>query len=427
MSVFQVAAVLVSLAAALAYLNERFVHLPSTIGLMLIALLLSLGTIAAGSLGFMGAEQLARSVLEQVDFSQTLMHGMLSFLLFAAALHVNLDDLASRRWVILSLATLGVVVSTFLVGTATWLIFEFLGLPMPFVYCLLFGAVISPTDPIAVLGILRTARVSKLLEIKIVGESLFNDGVAVVLFVVLVRLAAGDGQLGPDEIAWLFVEEAVGGILYGLAIGAVAFYLIKTVQNRQVEVLVTLAVVMGGYFLATLLDVSGPIAMVVAGLLIGNHGRYLAMSAETRHYLDVFWELIDGMLNAILFVLIGMEVLVLSFRLEYFAAAALAIPMVVLARFLGIGLLVGPLRSVRRYSPGVVPALTWAGIRGGVSVALALSLPPDPYRAPILAVTYCVVVFSILVQGLTLGPFIVWLRERHERKQAAARPAPETK
>jgi len=411
--ILNLTAVLIVVSAGLAYLNERFVHLPSTIGLMLIALGMSLAIILVGSLGLGGMELWARHILAQIDFSDALMHGMLSFLLFAGALHVNLGDLASRGWTIASLATLGVALSTFVVGGISWLLFDWLGLEVPLLYCLVFGALISPTDPIAVMGILKTAGAPHSLSTTIVGESLFNDGIAVVLFVVLVSLAGGEATLSSGEIGLLFLEEAGGGVALGLVAGALAYYMVKTVDSYQVAVLITLALVMGGHLLATLLHVSGPLAMVAAGLLMGNHGRLLAMSADTRHYLDIFWEVIDEILNTVLFVLIGLEVLVLSFRAEYLVAAVLAIPLVLFARFFAVGLLVGVLRSLRSFAPGVVDIVTWGGIRGGVSVALALSLPEGPQRELILVVTYCVVVFSILAQGLTLGGLVKW-RVRRE-------------
>lgn len=413
MEILNLTAVLIVVSAGLAYLNERFVHLPSTIGLMLIALGMSLAIILVGSLGLGGMELWARHILAQIDFSDALMHGMLSFLLFAGALHVNLGDLASRGWTIASLATLGVALSTFVVGGISWLLFDWLGLEVPLLYCLVFGALISPTDPIAVMGILKTAGAPHSLSTTIVGESLFNDGIAVVLFVVLVSLAGGEATLSSGEIGLLFLEEAGGGVALGLVAGALAYYMVKTVDSYQVAVLITLALVMGGHLLATLLHVSGPLAMVAAGLLMGNHGRLLAMSADTRHYLDIFWEVIDEILNTVLFVLIGLEVLVLSFRAEYLVAAVLAIPLVLFARFFAVGLLVGVLRSLRSFAPGVVDIVTWGGIRGGVSVALALSLPEGPQRELILVVTYCVVVFSILAQGLTLGGLVKW-RVRRE-------------
>jgi CPA1 family monovalent cation:H+ antiporter len=405
MEALNLAALLISLAAVFAWINHRFIRLPSTIGLMLIALVLSLVLVAAGMLGFGSLEHKAEALLAGIDFNTTLLHGMLSFLLFAGALHVNLADLAKQKWVIVALASVGVLISTALVGGLTWLVFAAIGLNLPFIYCLVFGALISPTDPIAVLGLLKTTGAPKTLETKITGESLFNDGIGVVVFLVLLGIATRGDTTG-SEVVILFVEEAVGGVLFGLVTGGIAYGMLKKVDNYQVEVLITLALVMGGYALASTIHVSGPIAVVVAGLLIGNQGRLLAMSDTTREHLDNFWELLDEILNAVLFVLIGLELLVLSFSGEYLLAAALAIPIVLFARLVSVGLPIGLMRKSREFSPWVVTLMTWGGLRGGISVALALSLPAGPERDLILAVTYVLVVFSILVQGLTLGPLL---------------------
>ncbi len=327
---------------------------------------------------------------------------MLSFLLFAGALHINLNDLAERKWSIGSLASVGVLLSTFLVGSAAWWLLGALGIGMPYLYCLLFGALISPTDPIAVLGLLKTAGAPKSLETKIAGESLFNDGVGIVVFLALLEVASGHHAVNAGEVTLLFVQEVVGGALFGLGLGYVAYRMLKSVDNYQVEVLITLALVFGGYALANSLHLSGPIAIVLAGLLIGNHGRAFGMSETTRHHLDVFWELIDEILNAVLFVLIGLEVMVLTFTRAHLVAGLLLIPIVLGARFVGVGIPITVLRLFRSFTPGAVRILTWGGLRGGISVALALSLPAGPERETILTVTYILVVFSIVVQGLTL-------------------------
>jgi CPA1 family monovalent cation:H+ antiporter len=406
MGIFDVTAVLVTIAAIFSYINYRYIKLPAAIGLMFIALAMSLGLIALAKLGFPGLELAVERFVLRIDFNETLMHGMLSFLLFAGALHVNLNDLAQQKWVIAILATVGTISSTFLVGAMFWLLASALELPVPFIYCLLFGTLISPTDPIAVLGILKSAGAPKSLETKITGESLFNDGVGVVLFIVVLKIATGSEELSTPDIALLFVEEAIGGVVVGLILGAVAYWMLSRVDNYSVEVLITLALVMGGYSLALAIHTSGPIAMVVAGLLIGNHGRRLAMSERTRGHLDTFWELIDEILNTVLFLLIGLEVLILAFSGKIAIAALLAIPMVLLARLVCVGAPIRLLALRRTFSPGAVRILTWGGLRGGISVALALSIPPGPERDVILPVTYTVVVFSILVQGLTLGRVI---------------------
>jgi len=406
MGIFDVTAILVSIAAAFSFINYRFIELPAAIGLMLIALVMSLGLIALAKLGYPGLEQAADHFVRGIDFNEALMHGMLSFLLFAGALHVNLNDLAEQKWVIIILATVGTISSTIVVGMLFWVPAHLLGLPLPFIYCLLFGALISPTDPIAVLGILKSAGAPKSLETKITGESLFNDGVGVVLFIVVLRVAIGEQALSPEHIALFFMKEAVGGIVFGLLLGGTAYWMLSHVDNYSVEVLITLALVMGGYSLALAIHTSAPIAMVVAGLLIGNHGRRLAMSERTREHLDTFWELIDEILNTVLFVLIGLEVLLLAFSQKIAMLAVLAIPIVLLARFVCVGVPIRLMAIRRAFSPGAVKILTWGGLRGGISVALALSIPIGPERDIILPVTYTVVVFSILVQGLTLGRLI---------------------
>jgi len=325
MKLFNIIAVLITLSAAFSYINYRYIQLPNTIGLMLIALLVSLGLIVMGKMGF-GFEQDARRLLNNIDFNETLLHGMLSFLLFAGALHINLSDLASQKRIISILATAGVAGSTFVVGIMSWRVFSALGIPLPLIYCLLFGALISPTDPIAVLSILKSAGVPKSLETKIAGESLFNDGVAVVVFMVLLEIATGGHEITAGSVVVLFMKEALGGVVFGLVIGVIAYWMLKSVDNYQVEILITLALVTGGFAMADAIHISGPIAIVVAGLLIGNHGRLLAMSKQTRRNLDKFWELVDEILNAVLFVLIGLEVLVLTFSREYFMASFLLIP-----------------------------------------------------------------------------------------------------
>jgi len=405
MKLFNILAILITISAVFSYINHRTIRLPNTIGVMLIALLGSLVLILLGPLS-LGLKESTRQLLNSIDFDETLLHGMLSFLLFAGALHIDLSDLYQQRRIISLLATVGVVGSTFIIGAAAWWILGLLGVELSFIFCLLFGSLISPTDPIAVLSILKKAGVPKSLEVKISGESLFNDGVAVVVFLVLLKLATGSEPVSVWTVSRLFAVEAVGGIAYGLVIGAVSFWMLKSVDNYQVEILITLALVVGGYALADWLHISGPIAVVVAGLLIGNHGRMLAMSDTTREHLDTFWELVDEVLNAVLFVLIGLEVMVLSFSKAYFMAGVLFIPIVVFSRFISVGIPVAALRPFRSFSPHVVKILTWGGLRGGISVALALSLPGGTERDAILFMTYSIVVFSIVFQGLTIGKLV---------------------
>jgi CPA1 family monovalent cation:H+ antiporter len=410
MNALNLAAILITISALFSFINYRFIKLPTTIGLMLIALVFSLLLLLAGKLGFADFELQAEHLLSSIDFNQTLMQGMLSFLLFAGALHIDLNDLAKQKWVITSLATFGIITSTFIVGGASYFLLNQLGIHLDFIYCLLFGSLISPTDPIAVLGILKSANAPKTLETKIAGESLFNDGVAVVVFIVVIGIATGGHEVTAGHILFIFLEEAVGGVVFGLAIGWLTYQLLKQVDNYQVEILLTLALVMGGYALASALHLSGPIAVVVAGLLIGNHGRMFGMSDHTREHLDTFWELIDEILNAVLFVLIGLEVLILPFTNDVLLAATLLIPLVLAARFISVGIPISLMRKTREFSPGAVKILTWGGLRGGISVALALSLPSGEARDTILAITYVIVVFSIVVQGLTIGRLVKALK-----------------
>ncbi len=360
MNVFEIIALLLSLAAIFSYINYRFIRLPPTIGLMLIALVLSLGLIIGSQFGI-DLEKRADQIIESIDFSQTLMQGMLSFLLFAGALHIDLRALANQKWAVGTFATVGILVSAGLISGATYLLLGWLGMPLPFIYCLIFGALISPTDPIAVLGLLKQAKAPKSLEIKIAGESLFNDGVGVVLFVVLFEILTGEHAFDLSHIGLLFAQEVVGGLALGLLLGWIVYLMLKGVENYQVEVLLTLALVTGGYALATALHLSGPLTVVTAGLLIGNFGRARAMSDQTRQNLDTFWELIDEILNAVLFVLIGLEILILTLSGRFLLAGALMIPIVLLARFIALSIPVTIFRQRREFSPHAIKILTWGG------------------------------------------------------------------
>jgi CPA1 family monovalent cation:H+ antiporter len=403
MELINLISIIISVSAAFSYINYRFIKLPTTIGVLVIAIICSLGLIALSSLGFIEFEKNAKLIISSIDFDKTLLHGMLSFLLFAGALHVNINDLAKQKWVISTLASIGVISSTFLIGTLTWLILSFLNINLDFIYCIVFGALISPTDPIAVLGILKKAGIPKSLETKVVGESLFNDGIGVVIFLVLYEIAFSGHTFDPSNALVLFLTEAVGGAMFGFAAGWVVYKLMHSVDNYHVEILLTLALVMGGYSLAMYLHLSGPIAIVVAGLLIGNRGRILAMSDNTRENLDTFWELIDEILNVILFVLIGLEILILSFSKSYIYASLLIIPVILLCRFIVVYIPVSILKYLRDFSPNAVKIMTWGALRGGISVALALSIPAGEQREIIVSITYIVVVFSIVIQGLTIS------------------------
>jgi monovalent cation:H+ antiporter, CPA1 family len=399
-----VAAVCLVVTALLAYLNYRLLHLPATIGVMAIALLISLGIVGLHALGIdHGVKEYEESLLHTIDFSDVLMQGMLSFLLFAGALHVDLGVLKTYRWQIAALAIVGTCLSTVLIGMALWWLLPLIGTPLPLVYCLLFGALISPTDPISVMGILKSIGAPKSLELVIAGESLFNDGVGVVLFSLLAGVVASGAVPTGQEAGLLLLQEAGGGIAFGVVLGWVTFLLLKSIDHYQVEVLLTLAAVMGGYALATHLHVSGPLAMVIVGLMVGNRGRAVAMSATTRRYIDMFWELLDEILNAVLFVLIGMEVLVIDFSPALLVAIVGAIVVALVARLLTVGVPVGLLSGFFRLPGGSWRVLTWGGLRGGISVALAFSLEPGEGRDIVLGLTYGVVVFSVLAQGLTVG------------------------
>jgi len=402
MSLFELSAILLAIAATLGYLNARYLKLPTTIGIMLIALVFSVVLIVLSRF-IPAVDDAAHALVEQIDFHEALLEVMLSYLLFAGALHVNLDDLRQQKFVIAGMATFGVIVSTFAIGSTFYFLLPLFGFDLRFIDCLLFGALISPTDPVAVLGILKKAKVPKSLETKITGESLFNDGVGVVIFLALLGIATGKHEPSAGHIAHLFGVEVIGGIAFGAVLGYIGYRLIKSIDNYQIEVLITLAMVTGGYSLASNLHTSGPLAMVVAGLMIGNRGRTLAMSDTTRRHLDLFWELIDEILNALLFALIGLEVLVIAFTGKTLLLGLIAIPLVLIARFIAVSIPVTALRPFRHFSHGVLPMLTWGGLRGGISVALALSLPESSGRSLFLTLTYVVVIFSISVQGMTVS------------------------
>ncbi len=398
---------LIFLAAIFGFINARFLKLPTAIGLMLITILYTLVVLA---LSYFDDTLLKAEVelIGQIDFEKVLMDYMLSFLLFAGALHTNFQQLKIQRWPIIAFATLGILISTFLVGSATFYLLQFLGLSVNFIYCLLFGALISPTDPIAVLGILKKANVPKKLETKIVGESLFNDGVGVVIFLTIFSIAGSEGSsIHPMDIVQLFVQEVFGGILLGLVIGWIAYRLMKSIDDFSAEVIITLAAVMVGTVMAHKFHLSAPLAMVAAGLLIGSDRmRDSAMSENTERYVDKFWELIDILLNAILFVLIGMEMLVLTYEGDYILAGLLAIPIVIICRYVSLWLPIKLFEKKLDFVPKTNLIMTWGGLRGGISIALALSLTATMHREMFLVLTYVVVVFSILAQGLTIEKLV---------------------
>ncbi len=403
-------AAFIGLTTLLTYVNYRFIGLPPAIGVMVTALLLSLALHGLALLGYPLLELEMQEIIREIDFSQVLMTWFLPALLFAGALHVNLDDLRSHKRAIGFLATVGVLFSTLVSAALAYYTFELFGWHLDFIYCLLFGALISPTDPIAVMGILKTSGAPKPLQMTIIGESLFNDGTAVVVFSIILGVLLIGETPTVAEVSWLFMKEAVGGILFGLLLGYGVFLLIRTVEQYQVVVMLTLALVFAGAALAARLHVSAPIVMVVAGLIIGNQGRTQAMTEEARRYVDGFWELIDEILNALLFALIGLELLLLPLSWLHVVAAVLLGGVVLLARYVtvapGIFLMRRKRHDALKVPSGTIRVLVWGGLRGGVSVALALALPLGPERDLLLTLTYIVVLVSILLQGLSIGPLV---------------------
>jgi CPA1 family monovalent cation:H+ antiporter len=409
MNVFTIITILIVLSAVFAFINTKFLKLPFTIGLMLIAIVFTLAITILGSFNHYILDE-AKLLIQSIDFETALLDIMLSFLLFAGALHTKLDALKKHRVPIALFATMGIVVSTFIIGTLMYYLAIVLGHEIDYIYCLLFGALISPTDPIAVLGILKDANAPKKLEIKIVGESLFNDGVGVVVFLVIYKIAEqGLASVEATEVSFLFLEEVVGGIALGLIGGWLVFQLMRTIDHYETEVIITLALVMGLSALAHLIHVSGPLAVVVAGIFIGNKSPKIAWSETTQNYVDKFWELLDVLLNAILFVLIGLELLVITINGEYITFGLIAIPIALIARYLALAGPVALFKKKLDFIPKTNLIMTWGGIRGGISIALALSLKPEMERELFLTVTYIIVVFSIIGQGLTLGPLVKWV------------------
>jgi len=407
MDYFFITTVLVVLAALFGYLNVRILKLPNSIGLMVITIFFTLSVFALSYFDstLLDAE---KYIINQIDFKTVLLDIMLSFLLFAGALHTNFEQLKIQRWPVFVFATLGVLVSTFLVGTAMFYGLQLIGFEIKFIYCLLFGALISPTDPIAVLGILKKAGVPKKLETKIVGESLFNDGVGVVVFLTIFQIAVmGEGNVTPLDIIGLFGKEVIGGIVLGLILGWITYRLMKSIDDYDIEVIITLATVMAGTVIAHKLHLSAPLAMVTAGLIVGNDTvRGSAMSKITESYVDKFWELIDILLNTILFVLIGMELLVLTFEMEYLIAGLISIPTILVCRYLSLLIPVNLFKKKLDFVPNTNLIMTWGGLRGGISIALALGLTQEMHRDLFLVITYVVVVFSIVIQGLTVGKLV---------------------
>ncbi|MBK0379007.1 cation:proton antiporter [Mucilaginibacter segetis] len=404
----EIISITIVLAAVFAYINHRFIKWPPTIGIMILSLVSSifLATLGNSSILSEKAVKLAFSV----DFQDVLMNFMLSFLLFAGAIHIDASKLKQERLPVIMLATLGIIMSTFIVGGMVWLLFTLFHIPVEFIYCLLFGALISPTDPIAVLGILKKANIPSSLEVKISGESLFNDGVAVVIFISIAEVARS-GDFSAISVGKLFLQEAVGGLLFGGLLGYIGFWALRSIDDYKVEVLITLAIVMGGYFVAGHLHISGPLAMVVAGLITGNKAKRESMSDRTRDYLGKFWELIDEILNAVLFLFIGLEMLIIKIEPIVLIIGVITIFIVLISRWVSVSVPVFLLRYKIKFEKHAILILTWGGLRGGISVALALSLSGGMHRDEFLLITYIIVVFSILVQGLTIGKLATKLQQ----------------
>ncbi len=396
--------VLIVLASLFAYLNHRFLRFPATIGIMVIAMMVSVGLVLFGNTLFPKTFGEFSALIKEFDFTEVLMGAMLNFLLFAGGIHVNINDLKEQRAPVIIFSTVSVVISTFVVGGILYYLFPYIGVSLPFIYCLLFGALISPTDPVAVLSILKQANVSKSLETKVAGESLFNDGMAVVVFAVILNLAVGEEvDLTFSNISWLLLKEAGGGLLLGVLLGVTASRAMRKVDDYKISVLVTLAVVMGGYLIAHAIHISGPLTMVAAGLFMGNFNKKFTMQSVTRDYLNKFWELIDEILNSILFLFIGLELLLIPDVGGFWLPGLICIAIVLLARFISIWVPTKIIPFRKKFNAHTVKVLVWGGIRGGVSIALALSIPENEYKSIIVSITYFVVVFSIIVQGLTIG------------------------
>ncbi len=410
MNFYDIFTVLIVLSALFGYVNYKFLRLPATIGIMVISLITSFSIVG---ISYLDADFLKTTVeaITKLDFPDILLRIMLSFMLFAGAIHIDIKVLDKEKIPVIIFSTFGVLLSTIIIGSFMFFLLMLFGLNINFIYCLLFGALISPTDPIAVLGTLKNANISKSLEMKISGESLFNDGVAVVIFITIYEVTkSGIDNLDISNIITFFMHQAGGGILFGFILGYSGYLLMKSIDNYKVEVMITLAMVMGGYSLAHYLHVSGPLAMVVAGIIIGNRGKKYAMSETTREYLDKFWELIDEILNAILFILIGLEILIIKKDINFIEIGLISIALVLLSRYLSLGISILLMKFKRTFPKNTIWVLTWGGLRGGISVALALSLNVSMHRDLFVTVTYIIVLFSILVQGLTISKFVKRLK-----------------
>ena len=414
MELYYTFSILVVLSALFSYLNSRYLKLPSAIGIMLLAIITSISLVALGKT-YPAFAQTVSGLVASIDFPAVLMSAVLNFLLFAGAIHVSMQDLHKQKLPILILSTVGVILSTVIVGALMYSLLIQLQMEVPFIQCLVFGALISPTDPLAVIAILKRSGISKPIEIKIAGESLFNDGVAVLLFAVLLQLAEGsEVDITFRNVAGLFVQESLGGIVVGLLLGYIGSQGIKRIHDYQVTVLITVAIVMGGYLVTRYLHISGPLTMAAAGLVIGNYGKKTAMSATDKDYLDKFWEMIDEILNSMLFLIIGLELLLIPDIQQYWSIGCSSILIVLVSRYLSIWLPMMVIPGIGQFDTKTMAVLVWGGLRGGVSVALALTIDPNLHQHLFLSATYYVVVFSIVVQGLSIGKLISLIGRRRK-------------
>lgn len=426
MEIYNIITIIIVLAAVFGYINHRFIKLPGTIGIMLISLIASLIVVGIGYI-FPEFFLTTTEAIGTIDFQTAVMKVMLSFLLFAAAIQIDAKKLRSERTAIITFSTIGVLISTVVVGLLFYTVTTLFGLSVNLLYCLLFGALISPTDPIAVVGILKKAKIPSSLEARISGESLFNDGIAVVLFITFYEIA----QIGLENtsvwnVAWLFVREAGGGLLLGWLLGYTGYWVLKSIDNYVVEVMTTLAIVMGGYLLAEKLHISGPLAMVIAGLITGNKSMDAVVSDVTRDYIGKFWEMMDEVMNAVLFLLIGFEMLIIPFNMTLLLLGCIAIVIVLFARYISVRLPIIVLKNKKPFEKNAIPILTWGALRGGISVALALSVPKYMYGDMFVSITYIVVLFSIIGQGLTIGKFANRLRENDTPNNSTSAKLPES-
>lgn len=393
-------------AVMIGYINHRFIKLQTTTAITLGALIISFVLIIIGQFGFQGLENKTTLMLSKINFHNLLINGMLSFLLFAGAIRININNLLKQKWEITVLAFLGTIFSALLLGILTYYVLPIFGIRIDFIYCMLFGALISPTDPIAVLATFKELGAPKNLTVIVEGEALFNDGVGIVIFITIYQLATTGHHITFEATSLLFLRQAIGGILYGIGTGLVAYWLIKPINDHKIEILITLLIVTAAYTFANHIGISGPLAMVVAGIFIGNRGRNFSMSPTTIHSLDTFWELVEEILNAALFLLIGLELLTIHIDKYLIIAALLAIPMALLVRTIIVALPISIFKKWRKYPPATIRILIWGGLRGGLALALALALPQNPHRALIIGMTYAIVAFAIVVQGITIGPLV---------------------